>query len=556
MSEDEREAADLLIGAAVWYPREFGVMAEFPWVEDNTITAAETEALYGFRWTPRYSSDHAQPLLQMAWAQQEITEQEGEAIKFLYRTTRYAPELATTLFGKTWVQDGITTDDLTVIKHLHRMARPEEMDELVWLNAPSEAEYHQMALELSLQILDAAWLQDGPDRHEAKAIQRLSWMFGRTPELAAKAWQKPWLSDDITRDEVVVLENIDWLARPKDDKFEQQTLAAALQILDMPFLETVTVADAPAVRSLRRLEGNDTAAFLEIMTHPRLKDGITGEEAKIVALLGGTYQNRPESVEVLLRGTGVHLEERTIELPLAGETLLAVIRIRDHVTPNIDYLEHSVRTIEEFMGEPFPTGYVALYFDDANVRSGGGAGTNFGTHIAMSLDYDVENGRLWDYAPSTIAHEVAHHYWRGNSRDWLDEGPANFLESIAENARIDKPIEVRSNPCAAADTIAELESLAVHRETWQETVAQNWFRCNYSLGERLFVELYETLGEETFRQGFRSLWLKSQAEDYNDDCEGTDLTICHVAAAFKTSESDAIAAKIDEVLDRWYGPRE
>ncbi|MXZ90837.1 MAG: M1 family metallopeptidase [Chloroflexi bacterium] len=174
----------------------------------------------------------------------------------------------------------------------------------------------------------------------------------------------------------------------------------------------------------------------------------------------------------------------------------------------------------------------------------------------MSLDYDVENGRLWDYAPSTIAHEVAHYYWRGNSRDWLDEGPAVFLESIAENARIDEPVRVRSNPCAAADTIAELEGLAVHRETWRETVAQNWFRCNYSLGERLFVDLYQTLGEGTFRQGFRSLWLKSQAEDYNDDCEGTDLTICHVEAAFKAGASDAVAVQVDEVLDRWYGPRE
>ncbi len=163
---------------------------------------------------------------------------------------------------------------------------------------------------------------------------------------------------------------------------------------------------------------------------------------------------------------------------------------------------------------------------------------------------------MWDYAPSTIAHEVAHYYWRGNSRDWLDEGPAVFLESIAENARIDEPVRVRSNPCAAADTIAELEGLAVHRETWRETVAQNWFRCNYSLGERLFVDLYQTLGEGTFRQGFRSLWLKSQAEDYNDDCEGTDLTICHVEAAFKAGASDAVAVQVDEVLDRWYGPRE
>ena len=406
-------------------------------------------------------------------------------------------------------------------------------------------------------LLEKPWVGDSSvTADETIAIKRIRWTARSAPPLAERMLEKSWVQDTITQDEAAAIQSLYWITRTEDESFQPRTTEKAIELLAMPFLDGVAGADASALRSLQRLERNDTAVFLEIMSHPRLKDGITDDEAKVVALLGGTYSYRPESVDVLLRGTGVHLEERVIDLPLSGETLLAVIRIRDHVTPNMDYLEHSVRTIEEFMGEPLPTGYVALYFDDANVRSGGGAGTNFGTHIAMSLDYDVENGRLWDYAPSTIAHEVAHYYWRGNSRDWADEGPAMFLESIAENARIGEPVRVRSNPCAAAETIGELEGLAVHRETWRETVSQNWFRCNYSLGEQLFVDLYDTLGEDAFRPGFRSLWLKSQAEDYTDDCEGTDLTICHVESAFKAGASDAAAAKVDEVLDRWYGPQE
>ena len=444
--------------------------------------------------------------------------------------------LADELKGLAWVADGVDDSEREAVERLIEAAR--------WYPDTFSA------------LVEKPWLHDSITAPETIAVKYLRWLSWWSTDLAGAILQKPWMADEVSRDEATTVRRLYSVVWTQGDNVRPDIIAKASEILDMPFLESVEGADAAAVRSLARLEGNDTAVFLEIMNHPRLKDGITDDEAKIVALLGGTYSYRPESVDVLLRGTGVYLEERTIELPLAGETLLAVIRIRDQVTPNMDYLEHSVRTTEEFMGEPFPTGYVALYFDDANVREGGGQGTNYGTHMAMSLNYDVENGRLWWRAPSVIAHEVAHYYWRGNSRDWLDEGPAVFLESIAENARIDEPVKARSRPCAAADTIAVLESLAVHRETWRETVAQNWFRCNYSLGEQLFLNLYETLGEETFRQGFRSLWLKSQAEDYNDDCEGTDLTICHVAAAFKDGASDAVAAQVDGVLDRWYGPRE
>ena len=439
------------------------------------------------------------------------------------------------LTGLPWVADGVDEDERETAERLIAAAR--------WYPDTFSA------------LVEKSWLQDGITDHEAIAVEYLRWLSWWSTDLASAILQKPWMADEVSRDEAMTIRRLYSVVWTEGENIRPDIIAKASEILEMPFLENVESADALAVNSLARLERADTAAFLEVMNHSRIKDGITDDEAKIVSLLGGTHTYRPESVDVLLRGSAVHLEERVIDLPLSGETLLAIIRIRDQVTPNMDYLEHSVRTIEEFMGEPLPTGYVALYFDDANVRSGGGAGTNFGTHIAMSLDYDLEHGRLWRYAPSTIAHEVAHYYWRGNSRDWLDEGPANFLESIAENARIDEPVQVRSNPCASAETIAELEGLAVHRETWRETVAQNWFRCNYSLGERLFVDLYDTLGEEVFRPGFRSLWLKSQAEDYSDACVGTDLTICHVEAAFKEGVSEDVAAKVDEVINRWYGPR-
>ena len=95
------------------------------------------------------------------------------------------------------------------------------------------------------------------------------------------------------------------------------------------------------------------------------------------------------------------------------------------------------------------------------------------------------------------------------------------------------------------NNISELEATDPERGTDE-------YRCNYALGSRLFVDLYHVLGENTFRQGFRSLYLKRLQDDPTDDCEGTGLSICHLEAAFKAGASDDVAAKVDDVVGRWY----
>lgn len=450
----EKEAAELLIGAARWYPEVYFALAKMPWVRDG-ITQAETDAIYGLRWTSYYSILIARQMLALSWAQDGITAAEGRAMRYLYFGVRYTRPLAEGLLEKPWIHDGITADEATVVQNLY------------------------------------------------------------------------------------------WMARTDDEDRAEELLETAVHILDMPFLEAVEGPDAQAVQSLRRLERADWERFQEKISHPKLDDGITDAEAKMVALLGGTYSYRPESGDVLLRGAGVHWEEMTAELPLAGPVELAVVRIRDQSTASMDYLEHSVRTIEEFMGVPMPATYIALLYDDAVFPGSGG--TNFGTHMAMQLLYDVENSVWWEYTPFVIAHEVAHYYWRGN-QDWVDEGAAEILGSISEFAREETQIGVTNYPCAAAETIRELEAMD------PEALGTRGFNCNYALGERLFLDLYHALGDEAFRKAFRDLYLKSQAEDYSDDCEGTALGICHVVAAFKADVSEADAAKVDEIIERWYGP--
>ena len=291
----------------------------------------------------------------------------------------------------------------------NEQARAAEIGELPWVADGVDNADERTAAEALIAcarwypdvfsaLLQKPWVGDSITADETVAISRLRRTGKYAPELADKMLQKSWAQDGITADEATVIQELYWIARHEDETFQQQVIDVAIRILDMPFLESVGSADALAVRSLSRLENNNTTDFLGIMSHPKISDGITDEEAKIVALLGGTHEYRPESVDFLLRGTGVYLEERTVKLPHSGATLLTIVRIRDKITPSMDFLEHSVRTIEEFMGEPLPTNYIALLYDDAVLPGSGG--TNFGTHMTMSLLYDVENGVWWDYTPA------------------------------------------------------------------------------------------------------------------------------------------------------------
>ena len=490
VDEAEREAAELLIAAARRHPQVFTALLTKQWVGDG-ITDAETDAIYGFSRTPMFSEGLIEGMLEISWVQDDITAEEGKAIGYLYRAIRWAPGISDELLAYPWVGDGVTSDETTALRYLYQAGR-------------------------------------------------------YVDELADRLVVKPWVQDGVTSDEAAVIRDLYLTARAQDEALEPATNAKALQLVDMPFLESVELADAPAMESLRKLEGNNTARFLEVMSHPVLSDGITDEEAKAVALLWGTNTYKPEYVDDLLTQSGIFVEEKTIQLPLSGEVLLAVFRHRDQVTPSIDYLEHSVTFMEEIMANPLPVNYVALFFTDAIPEHVGGK--IFRTHIGAQPHYDLVGATRWKRTPFVIAHEVAHYYWRGNKWDWTDEGLAVFLATLSENRRTGFPVEARKRPCSSAATIGELEAM------FSEETGTEGSSCNYPLGEAIFLDLYQSLGEDTFSQGLRRLYLKDLHDDPTDECEGTQLRICHLISAFKTNVSEDVAAIVDEVVSRRYGP--
>ena len=225
-------------------------------------------------------------------------------------------------------------------------------------------------------------------------------------------------------------------------------------------------------------------------------------------------------------------------LPLSGEVQLTIQRSKPGAARSMDLLEHAVRTTEEFMGEPFPVRYVGILFAE------GSAGTNFGHVIAQRAKYDVDDGS-WEarWLPSLTAHEIAHFYW-GGDEEWIDEGAATFMEFIIENARTGAPLAADQYPCAYYANLGELDRAnPLHPSHGGDITAE--FGCNYSLGERLFLDLYRTLGREQFREGFRNLYLASKGR-------GSYAGIAEVEAAFKQDAAPEVAAAVNTVINRQY----
>ena len=341
------------------------------------------------------------------------------------------------------------------------------------------------------------------------------------PEMAAKIEDLHWVKDGIAR---VELNAVRGLIRLADDGHTER-------LLEEPWV--VEGKNYPALESLWILAINNPTELSNIMTHPTIRDGITDQEAKILATL---HVVNDDLLGNLLDPELVTLEERTITLPLAGETELTIIRTGPGNNHAMNSLTSSVRKIEAFMGLPFPRREVIYLVDESlDVR-----GRNYNTHVSIRTEYVTQIG---ESTLELVAHEAGHYYWRGYN-PLVSEGAAHILASLA-NDTLHGPLISLTCPCARS--IAEFEE-------WQrvESFDEPVHGCHYTFGERLFRDLYDNLGDTAFRLAFRRLYLYSVFNIPNDDCGDSATSVCHVKEAFTTYAAEEKVPVVERVIARWY----
>ena len=488
------------------------LVADLPWAQDD-ITEYERWTVWNLRALAEGDVQLANLVADLPWFQDDITEHERWIVRSLNELASADLQLANFVAGLPWLQDDITADERWTVWNLAVLAEAD--------------------LQLGNLVADLPWFEDGVTEHERWTVWYLAALAEADLQLGNFVAGLPWLQDDITADERWTVWNLAALAEAGVDI-----------VATMPFLQNLPPAGAAATRALARLAQEAPEALAGVLEHPAVEDGITEDETAVVSTLWGVHRTNPDLIETLLDPAETMLEERAVELPGSGEVQLTIIRTRAGPARTMDLIEEATAALEELMDEPLPSRQVTFLFEEAVTTRF--FGTHFGTHIALMPEVDsLSRPRTDAFIP--IIHEVAHYYWRGNL-PWVDEGVANLLETVVSDTFKDLPERDAVFPCPYARRIIDLEAIGPNQTSQQ-------FLCSYSLGERLFRDLYRKLGED-FWAGLQRLYQKSQAEDESDGCEGTSLGACHVEAAFKEGGSQDVLAIVDEVFDFWYEKRE
>ena len=130
---------------------------------------------------------------------------------------------------------------------------------------------------------------------------------------------------------------------------------------------------------------------------------------------------------------------------------------------------------------------------------------------------------------------------------WIAEGGADFIAKLPEGP------QSSSAGCSLSDNLFELDSLyqelADKGESTRIILASG---CPYTMGRGLFYDLYDTLGDESFRRAFGRLYQAMRDEEHDDDCTGPTQGLCYVTTAFVIDALPASAALAEPVIDRWY----
>ena len=517
-----------------------------PWPADG-LTTGEEEALIQLRQLASENPPALWNLLLKPWVQDGLSGLEMEVAMLLPQIGGYDESLLQAI-TRMPVLDTFELDDITILQTLTGLSQ----ESLSWLldhptlaGGITDADGTTVSLLLlerqhpqaAAAVNALPWIRDGIDSSEENQVPALLEFAAESGQVFQVLATREWVRDGLNEEEVAVLVDLGQLSGASHAK---RDVEATLQIIDMPFLDMVDGLDAAAVDSLQQLfwESGTEDYLGYVLSHPVLQDGIDDDLAVVVAALAIVVEERPELLGTLLDLGPAAVEKRVLQLPLRGEVTLSVLNVSPGTYRTMDILDRAVRSLEEYMGVPFPRNYVGLLVADAT--DAGGAG---GPSGVITVD------PVWSESEYTIAHEAAHVYW-AFPPSWIAEGGAEFMTTVSVGTQFE------SHQCGVADNLSGLDRLYWDLfDSGQPVRTRDLGGCPYSLGRGLFLDLQETLGDEAFRQGFAALYLSLRDDKHFDRCRGRERGLCYVKEAFVANAAPEAALLAGEVIEHWYhGP--
>ena len=251
----EDDTVFALVETAFRRPRTFQALLERAWVRDG-VTSAEWSMLTAFAQVPSDNDTEVAVLAGMPFLD-TIDRADARLIRVLFGALPTWPDAVRDIIVRPEVQYGITDAHRAMVA--------------LWVLALHDQEDAELFRAIP-------WLRDGLQTAEAQAFWLL-WDNARLQDAQGVFWRlllEPWVRDGITSIETAVLNGLMQVYHASSDGPGE-----VVQILTMPFLDTIENADAVLLRSLAEQSPDDRRVFL---SHAARGTGVTDESARYANL--------------------------------------------------------------------------------------------------------------------------------------------------------------------------------------------------------------------------------------------------------------------------------
>lgn len=319
------------------------------------------------------------------------------------------------------------------------------------------------------------------------------WLSRAYPALARQILAFSWAQDGLSPSEKEIIDNLLYLGVYDIEQLKR--------VVEMPFLLSLDAHDFLAVSSMTKLASE--GLMTEVLDHPQVVSSPEDTWAILIVAAGSLFETTPDKIDRLLEAAWI--EEGVVHTGYTPQLQVSIVRTGESKPGTLEMAFEAARVVEGTMEMPLPVSHIVVVLDDAAVRDGF-AGTNHGHAISYRPEYEnPSDSWKWSQFQNGLLHEVSHYFWAGGVA-WIDEGMATIHEHIYNLNQGLSPgqLKPRRNKCEAHD----LDMLT----QWNPEKSNHQFLCNYYMGEVLFLDLLNELGDGDFRDKMRELYALYSSE--------------------------------------------